>query len=72
MVNFNGVKNKQALLQTAADYIKPDVIIGSETKLAPHINNAEFLPPNYCKNTFRKDRNGKGKEYSYHSKMGTL
>ncbi len=59
-MNFDGVKNKQTSLQTAVEYIKPDIIIRSETELSPHINDADFLPPYYCKNLFRKARESKG------------
>ena len=52
--------SKFASLQIAVDYIKPDVIIGCESKLNENILTSEVFPENYRKNTFRKDRNVNG------------
>ena len=33
IVNVNGLSSKKAALQSAVDYIKPDVIMGCESKI---------------------------------------
>lgn len=59
VVNFNSIRDKQQLLEVSTNYLKPDVIIGCETKITKDIKNTEILPPEYQKNenVFRKDRN---------------
>ncbi len=59
-MNANGLRSKAPMLQTAVNYVKPDVIIGSESKLSKDIKNAEVFPPGYQKDVIRKDRNERG------------
>ena len=52
--------SKFASLQIAVEYIKPDVIIGCESKIIETTLTSEVFPENYRKNTFRKDRDLNG------------
>ena len=58
IVNCQSLRGKIASFQTAIEYIKPDVILGSESWLDGTINNSEIFPTNY--NVIRKDRNLNG------------
>ena len=56
-VNADSVKGKAAEIASICDYVKPDIIAMSETKLDKSVNAAEFLPVNFQDNVIRKDRN---------------
>ena len=56
-VNANSIKGKAAEIVSICDYVKPDIIAMSETKLDKPVNTAEFLPVNFQDNVIRKDRN---------------
>lgn len=60
ILNINGLRDKAPLLQNLVNYIKPDVIIGCETKITEKVNNAEILPPDYQSTVLRKDRTDSG------------
>lgn len=60
IVNVNGIRDKGAELETAIEYIKPDVIIACESKLSDKVLNSEFLPKAYQQDVFRKDRSDHG------------
>ena len=54
VVNIQSVMAKLESWLALVDTSNPDVIIGTETWLKPHIHNHEFLPSHY--DTFRCDR----------------
>ena len=54
VVNCQGVRGKKADLENMCEYMDPDVLILTETKLDPSISPAEFLPAHY-KGDIRKD-----------------
>lgn len=54
VVNFNSVKNKVPDLAACLQTHKPDIVIGTETWLNPHIANNEIFPEDYT--LIRKDR----------------
>jgi len=56
VVNANGLRNKLATLETACNYIKPDILVISETKIDSNILNQEILPAQFTGNCFRRDR----------------
>ena len=58
IMNSNSIKCRKAELDYITDYVKPDAIIVTETKLDSTVGNAEFMPPGY--NCFRKDRSFDG------------
>ena len=60
IVNANGIRNKASELEVVVEYIKPDVIMGCESKLTDKVHNAEFLPPGYQKEVYCKDRTDHG------------
>ena len=60
VVNINGLGDKKAAVQSACDYLQPDVIIGCETKITNNIFTSEIPPPQYVANTYRKDRTSHG------------
>ena len=60
VVNINGLRDKKASIHAACEYIKPDVLIGCETKVTNEILSTELLPTNYLANSYRKDRNAHG------------
>ncbi len=59
-MNINGLRGKTAALETAVEYIQPDVIMGCESKISDKVSNTELFPPGYQKDVFRKDRNDRG------------
>ena len=60
VVNINGLGDKKAAVQSACDYLQPDVIIGCETKITNNIFTSEIPPPQYVANTYRNDRTSHG------------
>ena len=56
-VNANSVKGKAVEIASICDYVKPDIVAMSKTKLDKSVNAAEFLPVNFHDNVIRKDRN---------------
>ena len=54
MVNCNSIQGKVAELQAVADYVDPDVIIGTESKLGNDVLDSEVFPRGYI--PYRKDR----------------
>ena len=56
-VNANSIKGKAAEIASICDYVKPDIIAMSETKLDKSVKAAEFLPVNFQDNVIHKDRN---------------
>lgn len=59
-MNVNGARSKAAEMETAVEYVCPDVIIGCESKLSDKIKNSEVFPREYQTNIIRKDRNDHG------------
>ena len=59
-VNVNHLHHKRAPFEACTNYVKPDVIFGSEAKLDPSTNIQEIFPPDYQKNCFIKYRNRHG------------
>ena len=53
--NANSVKGKAAEIGNICDYIRPDILVISETKIDKSVYSSEFLPPNFC-SVSRKDR----------------
>ena len=53
-INFQSLKNKREEFSALLQLHKPDVIIGTETWLRDHDNNAEYFPSNY--DIYRNDR----------------
>ena len=63
-INYHSIKENNSELKAAVDYIKPDIICGSESWLKgvkpgkpptnDAIKNSEIFPENY--NVFRNDR----------------
>ena len=58
-INFQSLRNKIQELWAILDYIKPDVVCGTETWLDDTILDAELFPTHIYK-PYRKDRNLKG------------
>ena len=59
--NVNSIRYRKAELEAFTDFVKPDIIIFTETKIDKYIFNSEFLPANYeCKGSARKDRTADG------------
>ena len=54
-MNCNGARGRKAEFEHLVDYLDPDIMILSETKLDNRINYTEFLPANF-KGDIRKDR----------------
>ena len=56
-INVNGIKSTEKVtdFNQLIDSIKPDVIIGCESKLDDYVLTTETFPVNY--NVYRKDRN---------------
>ena len=57
-VNFNSIVAKRAELANVIVSVRPDIIIGTETKLDKEVQDAEFMPNSY--RVHRKDRNRNG------------
>ena len=60
IANANGIRSKLAPLEAACDYLKPDVIIISETKVMHSVSNQEIVPEQFASNCFRRDRSFHG------------
>lgn len=58
VVNCQSLKNKGPCFAAAVDYIKPDLILGTESWLDGSVKDSELFPPGY--NVYRKDRNRHG------------
>ena len=59
VANCNGVRGKKAELENLTEYVNPDILILTETKIDSDIKSSEFLPEGY-KGDIRKDRNATG------------
>ena len=59
VINCNSARNRQAQFEKLAKYVKPDVMLITETKLTDDIKSSEFLPDAYS-GTIRRDWNDKG------------
>ena len=61
-INVNGIKgmDKKAYLHAFIDENKPDIVIGTESKLDSSCKNAEIFPDGYKSNVIRHDRNSNG------------
>ena len=53
--NCSSARNRRAELEYMAEYMKPDIIFITETKITSDIKYCEFLPDNYS-GTIREDR----------------
>ncbi len=60
VLNVNGLRDKAPSLQTAVEYIKPDMILACESKLSDKVNTSEVFPEGYRSNVYRRDRNDHG------------
>ena len=60
IANANGIRTKLATLEAACDYLKPDVLIISETKVIHSVSNQEIVPEQFASNCFRHDRSFHG------------
>ena len=60
IANASGIRSKLATLEAACDYLKPDVIIISETKVIHSVSNQEIVPEQFASNCFRRDRSFHG------------
>ena len=61
IANANGILcSKLATLEAACDYLKPDVIIISETKVIHSVSKQEIVPEQFASNCFRRDRSFHG------------
>ena len=60
IANANGIHSKLATLESDCDYIKPDIIIISETKVMHSMSNQEIVPEQFASNCFRRDRSFHG------------
>ena len=55
IINCNGIRSRKAELEYLTEYIKPDILLITETKIDKSISSSEFLPANFSYN-IRKDR----------------
>ena len=55
-LNANSAKGKAAEISSICEYVKPDIIIMSETKLDKSVSSSEFLPERFQGHVIRKDR----------------
>ena len=61
VININSARNRKAELEHISEYVKPDLILMTETKIDSSISAAEFLPDDYkCCARKDRDRNGGG------------
>ena len=60
IANANDIRSKLATLEAKCDYLKPDVIIISETKVIHSVSNQEIVPEQFASNCFRRDRSFHG------------
>ena len=60
IMNCQSIRNKRTQLAESCEYLKPDIIIGSESWLEKDIKTPEIFPDQYQTNVYRKDRNKNG------------
>ena len=60
VINCQGVRCKRAELENMCDYMDPDVLILTETKLDHSVNSSEFLPEHYKGDIRRDNKKGAG------------
>lgn len=60
IINCQSIRNKRTALSESVDYLKPDIIIGSESWLSKENTNSEIFPDGFQTNVYRKDRNKNG------------
>ncbi len=53
IINCNSAPGKRALLSRLVDYVDPDCMLLTETKIDGSVSSSEFMPPGYT--TFHKD-----------------
>jgi hypothetical protein len=58
IVNCQSLRGKSQSLETATEYIKPDLILGTESWLDSTVKDSEVFPSNYT--VYRNDRNLNG------------
>ena len=61
-INVNGLKGtaKRAYFHAFLDEMRPDIVIGTESKLDSTCSNEEIFPDRYSVNVIRRDRNCHG------------
>ena len=59
VMNVNSIRNRKAELEEFTEYVKPDLILFTKTKIDASIANSEFLPQEYSGN-IRADRTSDG------------
>lgn len=64
-MNCQSIKNKRCELQATTEYIKPDIIIGNDSWLAPEYTNSEIFTEGFNSMVYRKDRNKMVVAFSY-------
>ena len=60
IANCQGIRSKKEAVAIMLNTINPDIFIGTESHLDNSTANSEILPPNYAKQTHRRDRPSKG------------
>ena len=58
-INVNGLKGtaKRAYFHVFLDEMRPDIVIGTESKLDLPCSNGDIFPDGYNVNVIRRDRN---------------
>ena len=56
VININSIFGKAAAFQDMLQYVKPDAVIITETKLRPDISTAEVIPSDLGYTVYRRDR----------------
>ena len=56
ILNAYSAKGKAAEISSICEYVKPDIIFMSETKLDKSVSSSEFLPERFQGHVIRKDR----------------
>jgi len=58
IVNCNSIQGKASVFKTVCDYIQPDAVIGTESKLGENVSSSEVFPEEYT--VYRRDRSHGG------------
>ena len=74
LMNCQGIKDKRSSLKESVDYIKPDAIIGCESRKSSDYTNSEIFPCGYQTNVFGKyqNKNGGGVLISVHESLTAI
>ena len=56
LINFQSIREKKPQFFSLVDFYKPDILVGTETRLTPDMYDSEYFPPELGFTVYRRDR----------------